>query len=112
VNTTKIIEKVEIDKFKELVCKCENNIFVGAHAIDHLSNAQRKLFNEDELKKPLLQEAPEAIGLQRNGRYAVFYKRNKYYLKLIIGVNIKRMEIITFINTEGMPNMERLENDG
>ena len=111
MNTTKIIEKIEPDRFQELIRKYENAIFVGAHAIDHLSMAQRKVFKEDALIKPLLQELPAGVGLQRNGRHAVFYKRNKYYLKLIIHIEAKRIEIITFINTENILNLERLQND-
>lgn len=110
VNTTKIIEKIDADTFKEIVNKNKDNIFVGAHAFDHLSMSQRKIFKEEDLIKPLLQETPIQIGLQRNGRYAVFYRRDKYYLRLIISVSVKKLEIITFINTENLLNLERLAN--
>ena len=109
VNTTKIVEKIDLETFRSLIERCECRI--GAHALDHLSRAQRNIFKADELLRPLISEKPAGIGLQKNGRYAVFYRRNKGYLKLIIGVDIPVLEIITFINVDGLPNLERLEND-
>jgi hypothetical protein len=110
VNTTKIIERIQSSDFKELLLKRKNNISISPHALDHLSMAQRKVFSEEELTKPLLHETPELIGLQRNGRYALYYKRKKHYLKLIVNVTVVKMDIITFINTEIIPNIGDVES--
>lgn len=48
--------------------------------------------------------------MQRNGRYAAFYRRNWGFLRIILEIKDPKLEIITFINTETMPNLKRLEN--
>lgn len=110
MNTQKIIERIDKDQFKELVSKYKTKIFVGGHALEHLSMGQRKLYEEDNLKNPLLKEKPVEIGLQKNGRYAVYYTRNKGFLKLILSIMDNRLEIVTFINVETIPNLEKMKN--
>ena len=46
MNTTKIIESIDLTRFKEIISRYESKINVGPHALDHLSDAQRKLFKE------------------------------------------------------------------
>ena len=109
VNTQKIIENIDLDEFAELVKKHKDKLVVGAHALDHLSMAQRKIYTEDKLTSPVLRERPTGVGLQKNGRYAVFYKRDNGYLKLIIALtDIGSLEIVTFINPADKPYLERL----
>ncbi len=110
MSTTKIIKEVDLEEFKEIILKYKNNIDVNPHALDHLSEAQRKLFKEEELISTLLRENPRGVGLQQNGRYAAFFKRNWGFLRIILEIKEPKLEIITFINTETMPNLKRLEN--
>lgn len=110
MNTTKIIESVSVERFKDILSKYESKIKVGLHAFDHLSDAQRKLFKEGDLIKILIRENPRGIGLQRNGRYAAFFRRKEGFLRIIFEVKKDRLEIITFINTDYMPNLKRLED--
>lgn len=109
MNTTKIIESISCTEFKDTIEKYKTKIHVSTHALEHLSSAQRKIFNEEKLINTLLKEKPIGIGLQRNGRYAVFFKKDKYYLKIILAVKEHKIEIITFLNTENIPNLKRVE---
>jgi len=109
VITTKIIEEISVGRFKEIVNKHKNNIRLSYHALTHLSNAQRKVFKEEELINPLLREKPVGVGLQQNGRYAVFYRRKSGYLRIILELKETKIEIITFINTDNIPNLKRLK---
>ncbi|MFX1453074.1 MAG: hypothetical protein ACFFCM_19725 [Promethearchaeota archaeon] len=107
MNTTKIIESIDVARFKRIVNKYKSNTYISPHAFDHFSDAQRKVFKEEELINTLLKENPRGIGLQRNGRYAVFYRRKWGFLRIIFALKKERLEIITFINTETMPNLGR-----
>ena len=84
MNTTKIIEEVPLEKFKDIISKYKSNIAVNPHALDHLSDAQRKIFKEQELIDTLLKESPKGVGVQRNGRYAAFYRRSWGFLRIIL----------------------------
>ncbi|MCH8003013.1 MAG: hypothetical protein IH934_00140 [Nanoarchaeota archaeon] len=108
MNTTKIIESVSIQRFKDILSKYKSKIKVGPHALDHLSDSQRKVFKEEDLINILLRETPRGIGLQRNGRYAVFFRRKEGFLRIIFEVKKDRLVIITFINTDYMPNLKLL----
>jgi len=110
MNTTKIVKEVTLEEFKEIISKNTNSMVINPHVIDHLSDAQRKIFKEHSLIDALLKENPRGIGLQRNGRYAAFYRRNWGFLRIILEIKYPKLEIITFINTETMPNLKRLEN--
>ena len=109
--TTKIIEEVDKTHFSGIVERHKEHIVVSPHACDHLSDAQRKIFNEETLKGVILNQQPVGIGLQRNGRCASFYKRKGGFLKIILAIKETQLEIITFINTKTMPNLKRLSHD-
>lgn len=109
MNTTKIIERIPLNRFKHLLSKYKTKIKVSPHALDHLSDAQRKVFKEEELIEILTKENSKGVGLQRNGRYAAFFKRKEGYIRIIFELKHEDlMEIITFINTDSMPNLKRL----
>ncbi len=108
MHTTKIIEHVPKTDFKKLITERKNNIHVSSHALFHLNNAQRKIYNEEYLIKTLLTERIYFAGLQQNGCYAAFYKRKDDYLKIIIEITHLRIEIVTFLYTKNLPNLERL----
>ena len=110
MNTTKIIKKVSLEDFKDIISKYKSNIILNPHALDHLSDAQRKVFKEQDLLDTLFKENPRGVGLQLNGRYAVFYRRNWGFLRVILEIKYTKLEIITFINTETMPNLKRFQN--
>lgn len=110
MSTTRIVKEISANEFKELLTKYKHNIKMNPHALDHLSNAQRKLMDENELTDAVLKEKPSGIGLQQNGRYALFFKRKYGFLRIILEEKTEKFEIITFINTETMPNLKRLEH--
>src|SRR3989344_4941300 len=103
LNTTRVVKRISSQEFKDLVKKYSSCIEISPHALDHLSNAQRKIFDEKYLVNPLLSENPIFIGLQKNGRYAVLYRRKDYFLKIILVEKLKSIEVVTFINTKKAP---------
>jgi len=105
MSTTKIIKKVDLDEFLELVAT--RPIIVWPHALGHLSDAQRKVFKKETLIKTLKQEMPRGVGLQRNGRYSVFFRRKNHYLRIVFEAN-GNIEIVSFTNPPTMPNLNRL----
>lgn len=102
---------ISLSDFQELISNFKSHILVSPHALDQISDAQRSVFNEEFLMRTLLAENPRGIGLQKNGRHAVFYKRKEGFMKIIIEKKQNRLEIITFINVDAMPNLKRLENE-
>ena len=86
MNTTKIVREVDLEDFKEIIFKYKDNIYVNPHALDHLSDAQRKVFKEQSLIDALLKENSRGVGLQQNGRYAAFYRRNWGFLRIILEI--------------------------
>lgn len=108
MNSTKITESISYSKFKEILEEYKSKIHISPHALEHLSISQRKLFKEEVLINTLLKEKPAGIGLQRNGRYAVFFRKDNYYLRIICTIKKHKFEIITFLNTDNIPNLKRL----
>ena len=111
VDTTKIVKEVSKIDFEELLQKFKHLIFVGDHSLDLLSEAQREIFGKEELIKIVLNETPVGVGLQKNGRYAVFFRRKNYFLRIILEDKISKLEIITFINARNIINFKRLKNE-
>src|SRR3990167_8110962 len=105
MNTTKIIESVSLSRFKEIISIYKSKTKVSPHVLDHLSDSQRKVFKEEYLIATLTRENPRGVGLQRNGRYAAFFRRKEGFLRIIFELKNDQLEIITFINTDYVPNL-------
>lgn len=108
MNTTKIIQEISQEEYDEIMSSHKDQIHVSNHALDVLSLSQRKVFKPEDLISMLLNDKPAAIGLQRNGNYAVYFKTGDGYRKVIFNVKPSRLEIVTFMNTDGMPNLKRM----
>ncbi len=108
MNTTKIINEVSKEEFREILDKHRDNLVVSPHALDHLSDAQRKVYKESELINTLTKENPRGVGLQRNGRFAAFFRRKEGFIRIIFEIKHLNLEIITFTNPDYMPNLKRL----
>ncbi|MEK6875541.1 MAG: hypothetical protein AABX30_02565 [Nanoarchaeota archaeon] len=94
---TKIEEKLEVNKFIELISKYpKEQIECTSHTFFRLSQKQREIFNSEELRKILLNEKPFLVGIQHNENYAVFYKHQNKILKIILGINHRKVNIVTF----------------
>lgn len=93
-----------IEKFEEVAEFYErmkhfdvSSIECTAHTFFRLSEAQRKVFTEDNLKNFLLHEVPLKVGVQHNGNYAVYYKyREKTAIKLVIDIKLSIISVVTF----------------
>ena len=101
--TTKPIE--EIDKRRYQLIVKNKSIIVSPHALDHLSDKQRKVFKEEELCYMVEKEVPRKTYLQSNGRYASYFRKSDGYRKLILVVEDKKIIIVTFINTPEIPKV-------
>ena len=97
VDGNKIIEKVEIDNILELIKEySEEQIECTNHTFFRLSEEQRKVFKCEELKNYILYESPVFVGIQKNKNYAVFYKHNKKIIKMIVDIQLDKINIVTF----------------
>lgn len=103
MNTTKIVKKIDKEEFSRLIQKHKGSIIISPHSFDHLGIAQRKKFTEEDLLKPVKNKNPTFIGLQKNGRYIVFFKEKGGYLVIIIADKIQKLEIVTFMNKDNLP---------
>ncbi|MEA3329220.1 MAG: hypothetical protein U9Q06_00570 [Nanoarchaeota archaeon] len=96
-NDTKIKEKIEIEKFLKILSKySEEKIECTDHTFFRLSEAQRKFYTCEELKRILIQQKPFLVGLQYNENYALFYKYNNRNLKILVNLDITKIKIVTF----------------
>lgn len=96
-NDTRIKEKIDTEKFvKQIRTYDEEKIECTSHTFFRLSQKQRKIFTCEELKKILMDEKPFLVGIQYNGNYAVFYKYENKNLKIILNINKRKVNIVTF----------------
>ena len=107
MNTARITERITKEEFRSMIRRHRGNIFISPHAIDHLSDGQRKVFKDRYLIHPLLKESPNFIGLQRNGRYIGYYRRKNEYLCIIIAEKKTRLEIVTYMMKDRIPSLTR-----
>lgn len=80
------------------------------HAFDHLVRAERSVYEEQVLVRVVAQEVPRLIGWQRNERVALYFRRRKRWLKIIVVVDrvAERIVILTFMNVDTIPNIRRM----
>ncbi len=103
IYSTRAIEEVDRIRFKDITSnKC---IEVSPHTIDHLSDAQRKVFKEEELIYMLKRENPRKIFLQKNGRYASYYRKSDGYRKLILEIEDSKIIIVSFMDPPEIPKI-------
>ena len=98
--TTRPVKEINGMELKELLR--DKQLVLSAHALDHLSAMQRKLFKESELLNTVQKESPRKAYLQENGRYALYYRKSEGYLKIILEIE-KNAVIVSFMNTSEIP---------
>ena len=103
MKTTRVIKKIDGREFFQIIRAYRNKIIISPHAFDHLSIAQREKFTEEDLLRPTEEKIPSFVGLQKNGRYIVFFKEKTGYLAIIIAKKVDRLEIVTFMNKDNLP---------
>jgi mRNA-degrading endonuclease RelE of RelBE toxin-antitoxin system len=106
--STKPIEEVNKLDFKNI--RHNRNIVVSPHAVDHLSERQRKVFKDEELINMISKETPRKVYLQKNGRYAAYYRKSDGYRKLILQVEDATIKIVTFMDPPEIPKY-KFKND-
>ncbi|HLC66827.1 MAG TPA: hypothetical protein VJK52_04260 [Candidatus Nanoarchaeia archaeon] len=103
-----IVKEVSVRIFKQIVLM--HCVVVGSHALHRLNAAQRQIFHEGTLLKMLAQEIPKFVGLQRNGRYAAFFRKKQGFIKIITEIKEDKLEIVTFMKTGGIPKRWEQKN--
>jgi len=94
---TKIKEKLGIDKFMKLINKYSpEQIECTSHTFFRLSQKQREIFTCEKLRKILLKMKPFLVGIQYNKNYAIFYKYQDKILRMMLGINYRKVNIVTF----------------
>ncbi|MCD4666536.1 hypothetical protein K8R47_01875 [archaeon] len=106
--TTRPIEEVDKLTLKNILYN--KRIVVSPHALDHLSEKQRKVFKEEELLYMVKKEVPRKIYLQINGRHATYYRKSDGFRKLILDINDNKITIVTFMDIPEIPKV-RLKNE-
>ena len=104
----RIVKKIEIQEFSNIIKGySEDKIECTKHTFFRLSQKQRNIYTSKELINILKVEIPILAGIQENGNYAVFYKYKDKYLKMILGVNLRKVIIVTFyfINEWQLPKL-------
>ncbi len=94
---TQIKKKVVVKEFINIIQKYKaQQIECTKHTFFRLNEKQREIFTCEELTKILLKETPFLVGLQQNDNYAIFYKHQDKNLKMIVGINTQKVNIVTF----------------
>ena len=66
------------------------------HTFFRLSSKQREIFTCEYIKEIILQKQLYKVGIQNNGAYALFYPFRERYLRVIIELTPKDINVITF----------------
>ena len=103
VYTTRPVEELEPKQFRLLLKG--KRISISPHALDHLSNNQRKLFKPEEIIMRVQKENPRRVFLQWNGRYAAYYRCKQDFQKIIMDIISEDAIIITFMNVAVLPDI-------
>lgn len=97
MNPNQIKEKIEVEDFLGKIRRYnEMQIECSPHTFFRLSGVQHKIYTCEELKKILLKEKPFLTGIQYNGNYAIFYKHKGKNLRMIIKMDFRKINIVTF----------------
>lgn len=99
--TTKPIKEISAKEFQYLIKG--KKVVVSPHALWHLSNRQRKVFNVEDLVSMVEKETPRKVYLQENERYAAYYRKSDGYRKLIIEIRNDKTVVVTFVDISEIP---------
>ena len=95
----KIKEKVKVSSFvKKIERYGHSNIETTTHTFFRLSEKQRKIYTEKDLKKIVFEDRPLEVSIQKNGNYAVIYTYDKEQklLKVLLDLSTNKVYIVTF----------------
>lgn len=108
MRTTRIIRRLDSRRFHDFLKESADKITFDSHVLDHLILFQRGLHSIEALLALILREIPSGVGLQQNGRIALFYRRKEGFIRVIIFLSNNCIRIETFFWSCSMPNMQRL----
>lgn len=106
VDNHRIEQVVRVDDFLKLIEPIkEEQIITTDHTFLLLQEGERNVFKERVIKGFILTKVPVFVGMQRNGLYAVFYKNEKELLKLIMEIQLDKIEMVTFHTSDHLPRI-------
>lgn len=109
----KIKGKLKISEFSKLIIKYgADNIESTGHTFFRLSEKQRKIYTEEELKKIISSDKPIEVGIQNNGNHSVMYNYKEKYLKILLDFAPNKIYIVTFyiLNKKQEKEMKKWKN--
>ncbi len=93
----RIKSKLKVSRFLDKIEKYgKENIESTAHTFFRLSEKQRKIYTENELKRILVNCRPLEVWVQNNDNLAVIYNYNKKYLRILLDLTSHKIYIVTF----------------
>ncbi len=93
--------KVDIIYFLRLIDEIqEKQIYLTTHTFSRLEEGERKVFKEQVIKEIIKYQIPKLVGIQKNGLYATFFDYGKKVLRIMIDIQLDKMNIITFYTVE------------
>lgn len=89
--------KLKVSRFRESLAKFgEENLETTDHTFFRLSEKQRKIYTEKELKEIIFNNKPLEVIIQKNNNYAAIYNYKNKFLKIIFDFSINKVYIVTF----------------
>jgi len=103
----RIERAIETEEFLELMKTYINeSIECTHHTFFRLNNKQRKIFKCQKIRDLLIHEIPPLVGVQYNGCYAVFYRHMKRFIRMILNIDPKKIEVVTFYIVDQLPRLK------
>ncbi|MCK4647525.1 hypothetical protein KAT24_01180 [Candidatus Pacearchaeota archaeon] len=97
VSGHKIKTKIELNEFLERIREYEKkDIEPTKHTFFRLNEKQREILNEGKIKEILTNEIPILVGIQYNNLWAVFYKYENDFIRIIIDIQLNKIYIVSF----------------
>ena len=94
----KVDDKIKVVAFVERVkAYGYSNIESTNHTFKRLSQKQREVYTEEELKRIIFNEKPLEVGIQKNRNYVVIYNfRLNKYIRILLDFTTNKIYIVTF----------------
>lgn len=106
MRSTRIICRITFDDWL-VILQQHGQINISSHALDHIHHARRNVFKQNTLLSIIAKEKPIFIGMQANGLYAPYFRRKNHYLKIICAKKKFCIQIVTFMNVNKLPSIEK-----
>ena|SRR3989344_6975890 len=107
---TEIVRELAKGEYQRLLNHHKNHIGISPHALKHIYRRERKIQLSEELLQLIIRQTPTTFGLQENTRYVAFFRKRSGFLRIIFENTDSKLEIVTFMNVDTLPNFDEIEN--